>query len=180
MKKAIVFLSVALCLILLSTTAFAFGPKVKKSRGQTVFVAAAYSDLSYKKDDVTINQVCVTRLIIRNTDLDLPITVNSVAFYDPDGNWVKEFLESPVLPVLINPLASITFLASGSTLGVDPYDIDGGRPCFLVEWEANRPTNVPSISGIVLILRPDGNWVEFLAGMSGTGIVIEEKRKFKK
>jgi hypothetical protein len=36
MKKATVLVSVAMCLILLSTTAFAFGT-VKKSRGQIVF-----------------------------------------------------------------------------------------------------------------------------------------------
>ena len=96
MKRTALVLSVAFCLIFLSTAAFAGDQNVEKSFGQTVYVPAAY--LNYTFNDYT--QIVITRLIIRNIDPHKPIKVNKVEFYGPNTDnpedspyMYKDFLD---------------------------------------------------------------------------------------
>jgi hypothetical protein len=115
---------------------------VPKASQGSVFVPASYIELPFTTVDGVKNQIVITRLFVRNTDMNNSITVNSVRFYDPDGSLVKEFL---ITPITLSPLASISFGANGSTLGVPPYPVSGGRPSFIVDWSASAKVNTPII-----------------------------------
>lgn len=93
----------------------------------------------------------VSRLQVRNMDPYLPFSLESVEFRGPDGSLVKSFLDEPVQ---VEPWSSLTFLASPWSVG-DPgeevwFDIDGGRPFFLVRYDAGRLLNEPSVSATKL------------------------------
>ena len=172
MKKSVLFFSVVVCLIFISGTTFAGDSYLGKSKGQVVYLPATYCDFSYWKDGVFINQYSTTRIIIRNTAFEKPITVTSVKFYNPDGGLVKEYLDSPEI---VGPLASISFGANFTTLGVwPPYNYLGGRPCFIVKWKSNKRVNTPIISHIGAVVRIDGDFVEFLSLSSGRGTVMSK------
>ena len=165
MKKAALFVSIALCLILLSTTAFAWG-EIKRSKGQTVYVPAT----SIKVGD---HQYSYTKVIIRNIDPNNSITVNSVKFYDPNGDFVREFLDEPVTVEHWESLSHI--LISGLLEGDPIYAHDEGRPFFIVEWQADNWV-IPSS-----IVASQGYWTNTLElrGWSKLqGIVIKEKWPF--
>ena len=148
MKKSGILLSVALCLIL-AATAFG-GDKVKRVKGQTVFAPTIWSDYSYTKGGTLVTQLLVGRLVIRNRDPENSIIVTSIEFYGPDGELVTDFLESG--EQILGPLASWSWTSSQS--GVPPYDTSiPGRPCFIVEWEADNAVYAPSIGvGMVSVV----------------------------
>ena len=173
MKKTVILISVMLCLILLTTTAFAFQP-VKKSNGQLVYVSAAYIDASYMRDGEFINQFTTTKLIIRNIDLERPITLLSAAFYGPDGALVHEYVGAPIV---IDPLRTAEFVTSFPVLGIPPFEQGEGLPCFLVEWEADKRVNEPLIEADISKVRLDGDFIEFLSSSRVEGIVLQEKRR---
>ena len=147
MKKAGFAISVVLCLVLLSTKVFAFGT-VTKSRGQIVYASASY---------ITGGVSTASRLVIRNLDPNNSITVNSVDFYDPDGVLVFSFpqaADGSTFPKEIDPLASISVWAHPYVLvpeGVYPSPSSLGRHSFLVDWEADRVVNAPSMGVVVAI-----------------------------
>ena len=164
MKKAAFFVSIALCLILLSTTAFAWG-EIKRSKGQTVYVPAT----SIKVGD---HQYSYTKVIIRNVDPNNSITVNSVSFYNPNGGFVREFLDEPVT---VGPWGSLSDILISGLLGDPIYAHDEGRPFFIVEWQADNWV-IPSS-----IVASQGYWTNTLElrGWSKLqGIVIKEKWPF--
>jgi hypothetical protein len=169
MKRTALILSVAFCLIFLSTAVFAGKPTDSKSFGQTVYVPAAYNDYPN-------NQRVITRIVIRNIDPAEKITVTSVAFYDPYGNFVKEFLGNPVVPVDIEYWSSKTYAANSVTLsGVTPYLYDEGRPCFIVKWEAEDKVIAPMINSGVAAWDTVTN--RFMGLMTTSGKVIEEESR---
>ena len=161
MKKAVFFVSIALCLILLSTTAFAWG-EIKRSKGQTVYVPATSTEVA--------GQLTYTRVIIRNIDPNNSITVNSVSFYDPNGGFVQEFLAEPVT---VGPWKSISdFIIFGDPI----YPSDAGRPFFVVEWQADNwviPSSIVASQGVLV----PGTF-ELRGWDKLQGIVIKEKWPF--
>jgi hypothetical protein len=173
MKKTVILLSVALCLILLTTTAFAAQP-VRKSIGQLVFVGASYIDLSYMRGSEFIDQFTTTKLLIRNLDPERPITLLSVKFFGPDGALVHEYVDDPIV---INPFIVAEFVTSFPVLGIPPFEEGAGQPYFLVEWEASRRVNEPLISADMSKVRRDGDFIEFLASFNIEGILLREKRR---
>ena len=168
MRKRFFFLSIVLCLAFLVSPALA-GGKVDKSTGQVVYVSATWNDCSTPYT----TEFAISRLIVRNRDRDRSITLNSVAVYGPDGQFVKELLGEEIT---LGPLASTSFVCSGSTLGVPPWPIEGGRPLFLVEWESDKKVNIPAIGAAHLLIRtyPDG-YREYVGYSNSGGSVIEEK-----
>ena len=154
MKKATVLVSVAMCLIVLSTTAFAFGT-ITRSKGQIVYAHASY--VAFIDSE--------SRLIIRNPDPDTAIIVNSVQWGEPDGKVVYTFThaaDGSTFPRVIEPYASISVKADPSTLpiGVERWHPKFGRHFFLVDWEADRIVKAPwiaalawDINGIYISLR---------------------------
>ena len=141
MKKVTVLVSVAICLIVLSTIAFAFGT-ITRSRGQIVYAHASYVAFIDS----------VSRLIIRNPDPDTAIIVNSVQWGEPDGKVVYTFTnaaDGSTFPRVIEPYASISVKADPSTLpGVERWHPKFGRHFFLVDWEADRIVNAPWIAAL--------------------------------
>jgi hypothetical protein len=142
MKKILILLLVAMCLFVLSINAFAESSKKK----QTVYVPAVHNDLSVESE----SRIGLTRLVIRNIDLQKPITLISVDFYDSDGTLIKEYLDSKLS---LGPLASITFI-NDDLQNLYP---NGDRPSFIVKWEGDKGVNSPIIASSIGILTLDPN-----------------------
>ena len=83
-------------------------------------------------------------LSIRNTDLEQPIVVTSVRYYDTEGLLLDEYLENPVV---LGPLASTDFL-------VEHRDRAGGVGAnFLVDWAAESAVTEPLIEAVMVNLE---------------------------
>ena len=164
MKKTALVLSVAFCLIFLSTAVFADKLTDNKSSGQTVYVPASYNEYPN-------NHLFITRIVIRNIDPEKKITVKSVAFYDPYGEFVKEFLEADED---IENWSSKTYATNSVTLPeVSLYPYEGGRPCFIVKWEAEDKVIAPLINSGVAAWNTDYGLFVGISNFSGE--VIEEE-----
>ena len=106
--------------------------------GQTVYVPA-YSEVILHRDTVNI-ELAVT-LAIHNTDLDSPIIIKSVRYYDTDGNMVRDYIDDPIE---VSPIATTGFLVSTS-------DQSGGWGAnFVVEWVAESPVFEPIIEAVMV------------------------------
>lgn len=109
--------------------------------GQTVYVPA-YSEVFYGRDNLSM-ELAVT-LAIHNTDLNSPIIIRSVRYYDTDGNIVRDYISDPIQ---IDPLATTGFL-------VEDSDSSGGWGAnFVVEWVAEDPVYEPVIEAIMISTR---------------------------
>lgn len=100
------------------------------SSGQVVFAPAAYNDQN-EDGDFTASAISIKNI---NVQADQWIRVTSVAFYSPQGEFVKEFLDSPVV---LGPLGSMGFMANEESLGIPPYPMRGPRPSWIVQWHMN-------------------------------------------
>lgn len=106
--------------------------------GQVVYVPA-YSEIYTRGDGQTID-LAIT-LSVRNTDLEHPILVTVIRYYDTNGNLVKDYLERPVQ---LGPLAS-------SHVIIDPTDDTGGVGAnFIVEWGAEATVHEPVIEAVMI------------------------------
>lgn len=106
--------------------------------GQTIYVPV-YSHI-YHQNRQNIFPLSVT-LSIRNTDLNQPLIVTSVRYYDSEGNLVKEYLESPIQ---LNQLASTDFFVTRN-------DTTGGSGAnFIVEWIAESEISEPFIEAVMI------------------------------
>lgn len=127
--------------------------------GQTVFVPA-YSEIFFGSAE---NAMALTAtLAIHNADPDDPIIVQSVRYYDTDGNLVREFVEQPTR---LGPMATVGFVvAAGEVRG-------GWGTNFLVEWVADRPVYEPVVEAVMISNRGTEG-VSFIS----EGRVVSEKR----
>lgn len=91
-------------------------------------------------------------LTIRNVDPKRAITLESVQYYNAEGQLLNEYeLDSPVLP----PLAAKKFI-------VDEKDARGGSGAgFLVRWKAEEPANAPLIE-TVMVSTTGGQGISFV------------------
>lgn len=109
--------------------------------GQTIYVPA-YSEIFYGSARQTI-ELAVT-LAIHNTDLDYPIIIQSVEYYDTEGKLVREYVDEPVQ---VPPLATTGFV-------VEDTDLSGGWGAnFIVIWGAEQPVHEPVIEAIMVSTR---------------------------
>ena len=110
--------------------------------GQTVYVPA-YSEVFAGGRDRETVPLAVT-LSVHNTDLDSPIIVQSVRYYDTDGNVVRDYISDPIE---VSSLATTGFL-------VEDLDRSGGWGSnFVVEWVAEEPVYEPVIEAIMISTR---------------------------
>lgn len=80
-------------------------------------------------------------LSIRNTDLDNPLVVTSVRYYDSAGKLVRSYIDTPIE---IGALASTDFF-------VDSSDSTGGSGAnFIVEWVAQRQIAQPVVEAVAI------------------------------
>lgn len=106
--------------------------------GQLVFVPA-YSEV-FHGDREDVLQMGLT-LAIHNTDGDNPIIIQSVRYYNTDGDLIREFIDQPVQ---LNPMATAAFV-------IDASDTSGGYGAnFLVEWGAEQPVYEPVIEALMV------------------------------
>lgn len=106
--------------------------------GQLVFVPA-YSHVFYGSNQQTMNMAIT--LAIHNTDPDDAIIVNSVRYYDTDGNLVRDFVDQPVE---LGPMATTGFQ-------VPENDLSGGWGAnFMVEWGAEQAVYEPVIEAVMI------------------------------
>ena len=111
------------------------------SAGQMVYVPA-YSQIHSVypgPEDMLIN-FAVT-LSIRNTDLEHSIVIKSVSYYDNDGTFLKEYVETPFQ---LSKMASVSF-------NIRQSDESGGVGAnFIVKWGAEQSVYEPYIEAVML------------------------------
>lgn len=126
--------------------------------GQLVFVPAYSEIISLSNPALRL----ATTLAVHNTDLNHPIIVKSVRYYDTDGHLIRDFIDAPVQ---LNPLATTGFVISAD-------DASGGWGAnFLVEWVASEPVYEPVIEAVMVSTRGTEG-VSFIS----PGRVISEQR----
>lgn len=127
-------------------------------RGQVVFVPA-YSEVLLSDAEPTLK--LSTTLAIHNTDLEHPIIINSVRYYDTEGTLVREFVDGPLQ---LAPMATTGFV-------VPAGDSSGGWGAnFIVEWGAETPVYEPVMEA-VMVSRRGNEGVSFIS----EGRVVSEQ-----
>ncbi len=108
------------------------------SQGQTVYVPA-YSHI-YSGNREMPSLLAVT-LSIRNTDLNHPIEILSVNYYETQGKLLKKLVSSPLI---MNALGTERYI-------IPQKDKTGGSGAnFIVQWRAQKPVNTPIIEAIMI------------------------------
>lgn len=111
---------------------------VKIVAGQTVYVPV-YSHIYTWERSRTMD--LTTTLSLRNTDLENPIILSVVTYYDSSGQLVHNYLEKPIE---LGPLASTSFV-------VDQADTRGGSgAAFVVEWVTQQEVSMPVIEAVMI------------------------------
>jgi hypothetical protein len=108
----------------------------KIATGETIYVPI-YPKI-YHLENQTLD--LTTTLSIRNTDLENPIILTSVRYYDSNGKLVKQYIDCAKR---LDPLASIDFLAT-------TQQAKGIGSSFIVEWVALKNVNPPILEGVML------------------------------
>lgn len=130
----------------------------KKIRGQLLYMPI-YSNVPYfeqgKKFDLS------AFVAIHNTDLDYPIKVTKVLFFDNAGKLVANYLPKDST---VYPLGTADFF-------IPERDQSGTGANFLIEWVSDSLVNEPLIETVMLGLT-SGQGVSF----SSPGKVIRERK----
>jgi len=109
---------------------------VRKVKGQVLYVPI-YSNLPCKRGTA----VDLSALIaVHNTDLQRPIRVARVLYFDNDGKLVNEFVSRELV---LGPLAAAHFQ-------VPRNDKSGTGANFLVEWLADGPVTEPVVESVMI------------------------------
>lgn len=112
--------------------------QARLSKGQTIYVPAYSHIYSGNKE---VQSLLAVTLSIRNTDLNHPIEVVSVDYYDTSGNRLKQYISTPVV---LNAVGTARYTISQK-------DRSGGSGAnFIVEWKAARPVNIPIIETVMI------------------------------
>ena len=153
-QKAVNSMIVFAVLCLMAGNAFS---AITLKKGQTVYVSAYPHVFMGPKGNVF--DLSIT-LLIRNTDLKVPVSVTTVDYYDTKGRLTKKHLASPMI---INPMASAHIL-------ITERDTSGGIGSnFIVRWMADKEVNVPIIEA-VMIGGKSGQGISFIT----EGVEISE------
>jgi len=112
--------------------------RLPMSVGQSVYVPV-YSTVQTMT--VKRSYALTANVVIRNTDSEHPIQVDSARYYNNEGVLLTEYLEEAlVLP----PLASKALL-------VEQFDREGGIGAnFIVDWTASRSVSAPVIEAVMI------------------------------
>jgi len=127
------------------------------SKGQTIYVPA-YSHIYYGDREQPFN-LTIT-LSIRNTDMENPITLLSVNYYDSEGRLVQKCLENSFN---LAPLSSTRYVIKES-------DKSGGSGAsFIIAWKSEKKVSQP-IAETIMISTLTQQGISF----SSRGVVIRE------
>jgi hypothetical protein len=106
--------------------------------GQRLYVSA-YSEVYDASEDKTWD-MAVT-LYIRNTNLDKPILIDSVQYFDTNGQLVTDYVESPMQ---LAPMATTEYVITRT-------DDQGGTGAnFIVVWGAEEPVYEPVVEAVMI------------------------------
>lgn len=123
--------------IVINSSQEVVGRDLRIVTGQTLYVPA-YSQVLLGPD---LAHELVVTLAVHNTDLNTPIILQSVRYYDTNGELVRSYVEDPIE---VSPLATTGFL-------VEAQDITGGWGSnFIVEWVAEEPVFEPIIEAVMV------------------------------
>ncbi len=114
------------------------GRDLRVVTGQTVYVPG-YSEVFFGTEGQ--NRDLAVTLAIHNTDLDSPIIVQAVRYYDTDGNLILDYINEPV---------EVASLATTGYLVRDRDRRGGWGANFVVEWGAEQPVHEPVIEAIMV------------------------------
>lgn len=107
--------------------------------GQTVYVPV-YSQIYHHNSQNSKMNLSVT-LSVRNTDMNYPLIITSVYYYDSYGKLLKKYIENPVE---LKPLAS-------TEVFIRANDISGGIGAnFIVDWVATNIISPPIIEAVMI------------------------------
>ncbi|MFH1303375.1 MAG: DUF3124 domain-containing protein, partial [Planctomycetota bacterium] len=99
-----------------------------------------------------------TTLSIRNIDLDQPVYLKSIEYYDTEGKLVKSYLDQTIK---LAPLQTIEYV-------IQERDVSGGSGAnFLVEWMAESELDRPLLE-TVMVGTSGSRGISFV----GTGVEI--------
>jgi hypothetical protein len=133
---------------------------IRLTAGQSVYVpiySHIYSGIKARPFDLA------AILSIRNTDINQPVTIVSVKYYDTEGKLLKEYLDEPLQ---LKVLASTRYI-------IKEGDKAGGSGAnFIVKWKSNKKVTPPIIEA-VMIGTHSGQGISFVS----RGQVIEEHRE---
>jgi len=133
---------------------------IQLSMGQSVYVSIyshIYSGLKARPFDLA------AILSIRNTDINQPVTIVSVKYYDTEGKLLKEYLDDPI---------QLKALASTRYIIMEDDKAGGSGANFIVKWKSNKKVTPPIIEA-VMIGTHSGQGISFVS----RGQVIEELRE---
>ncbi len=133
--------------------------EITLSTGQTVYVAIyshIYSGVKGRPFDLAAT------LSLRNTNLQYPITLVSVKYYDSDGKLVEDYLNRP---------KQLKALVSTRYIILEGDKTGGSGANFMVVWKSDRKVNPPIIEA-VMIGTHSGQGISFVS----RGQVIKEDR----
>lgn len=106
--------------------------------GQRLYVPA-YSAVHGPVDNQTW-EMTVT-LSIRNTNLEKPIFITAVKYYDTTGQLVTDYVEAPLS---LAPMATTEYI-------IPRQDTRGGTGSnFIVEWGAEEPVYAPVVEAVMI------------------------------
>jgi len=124
--------------------------EINLSSGQTVYVPVyshIYSGVKGRPFDLAAT------LSLRNTNLQNPITLVSVKYYDSAGKLVEDYLSRPKQ---LQALVSARYI-------IPEGDKTGGSGAkFIVVWKADRQVNPPIIEA-VMIGTHSGQGISFVS-----------------
>lgn len=115
----------------------------KGTNGQLVYLPV-YSNIPYLIDTGMFDMSAF--VAVHNTDLEMPVTLTQVLYFDQDGKMVDNYLKNGNMQIA--PLATKNFYI--------PYEDKSGTGAnFLIEWVADTLINEPLIESVTLCLKPN-------------------------
>ena len=108
------------------------------AKHQTVYVPV-YSNVFHGNHDRPFHLNAT--LSIRSTDLEDPMTIMSVDYFDTEGKLLKRYVKEPFV---LGPLASVHY-------SIRESDQAGGFGAnYLVRWRSEKPVNEPVIECVMI------------------------------
>ena len=172
--KKVLFVASLIFILLLPISAIA-GQKAQRSKGQTIFIPAAWTDHSYQTSDgTTISARATSKLNIWNLDAENSIWISEINFVGSDGEILKEFVPDPENPLELLPSNSISYRLGG--LPFPPFGNDIGRPYFIFKWHSEKEVIAPCAHVVIptIELVSPGNY-RTVATINVDGIVVRDK-----
>ena len=182
MKKAMSILLVALSVLLLSSTVFAWDDRgcwaSNKSRGQRLYIPTNYADLTNVPPESYDAVWVSSNIMVRNTDSENSIRISSIEFRNQYGEVVASWSPDTDPNMELDAYCSASFSPFFKGVPPPPFSGPGGQFFYIVYWESDECVSNPVIGSYA-----GTYWVNFaeqsFVNQSGAylpGQVLEERR----